>query len=182
MTKVVPIKINDYNFVDLSCFPKELENMWVHVQKIKNSLTISCIVSFYKNDDFLPGTVIESSYTYHRYPDAYAMYGLKTELGIYFGVRAYTSPRYRRRGWWKWLMFILRDVLYNNFEMMTEVSADRNKVLENIYKKALNMGNQVYNKYFNDGRMLFPEKEMPRDSGYPYIWYNHRIGGKIKEG
>lgn len=180
MTEVTPITVNGINLIDLSGFPDVLGNMWMHVHKINDSQTISCIVSFYKNDDFPAGTVIESPYIYHKYPDAYAMYALKSEGGVYFGIRAYTNPFYRRNGWWRWIVFMLRIVLYSNFGMINEVSTDRNSILENVYKKALKIGGQAYNKYFNDGRMKFPNKEMPRDSGYPYVWYNNRIAGKIE--
>jgi hypothetical protein len=177
MTNVVTNTVNEKKIPYLSSFPKELENVWVHVHKFENHPTLSLVVSLYKNDDFKKGTIIISPYFYHKYPDVYCVYTKDVDGETHIGTRAYTNPKYRGRGYWKWFILFLRSFLYNNLQMYTDVSPERNSFMEKAYKNVQKTINYEYDKYKNDGKMYTKEYQEPRDPCFPDIWYNHRIGG-----
>jgi GNAT superfamily N-acetyltransferase len=181
MTDVVTNIINEKKIPYLSSFPEELENVWVHVHKFENHPTLSLVVSLYKNDDFKRGTVIVSPYFYHKYPDVYCIYTKDIDGDTYIGARAYTNPKYRGRGYWKWFILFLRSFLYNNLQMYTDVSPERNSFLEKAYVSAHIIAKKTITKYFNDGKMFTRDGKEPRDPCFPDIWYNQRVGGKVEE-
>lgn len=171
---------NGVKLVNFNKFPEELGNMWISVHKFKNHGMLYAVVSMYQNDMYPPGTIIETPYMYNDYPDAYSVYVKKNEQGIFIGTRIYTNPKYRGNKWWKYLLGFLRDFLYTNFDMYTDVTPERTLAGEKIFKNAQKMLNQnTLNK--NDGRMYVEEILPPRDPCYPETWYNHRIGGRIDE-
>lgn len=180
MTEYTFKEVNGVKLVDFSNFPEELENMWMAIHKFNNHGTLSAIAYIYKNDKYPPGTIVETPYMYHEYPDAYSVYLKENEDGVFIGTRVYTNPKYRGRGWWKFLFGFLRDVLYTNFNMYTDSTEERTVAVEKMYQHAQKMLNQdAYNQ--NDGRFFVEEILPPRDPCYPEIWYNHRIGGKVNE-
>jgi hypothetical protein len=157
-------------------YPKELENTWLHVYKVKDHFDLSYIVSFYKNNDYPRGTVIVSPFLYHKYPDGYVIFDKQ-----YFSSRIYGNPMYRGRGWWKWVPIVLRTFFYSNMnKIFVDATPERSMAGERSYKKALPYLKQK-NPTINNGRMNLGEMEPPRDPTSPYIWYNNRVGGNREQ-
>lgn len=178
MTNVTPKFDGKVLTADLDKFPEELGNSWIIIHKFENHPFYSYMFCMYHNDDFPAGTIIVSPYFYHKYPDVYSLYAKKNKDNVYLGVRASVNPRHRGKGWWTWYAYLTRVIFWGNFKIVVDVTPDRNTKMENFYKKASKLFNHK-NKTENDGRIKSPDQEMPRDSSFPYTWYNQRIGGKI---
>lgn len=179
MTNIYPKFDGDILTADLDIFPSELGNSWIFIHEFgDNHPFYSYMFCLYHNDDFPAGTVVTSPYFYHRYPDIYSLYDKKNEDGIYYGVRASVNPRYRRQGWWTWYAYLTRIIFWGNLGIVVDVTPDRNKKMDNFYENAANTFNHK-EKIKNDGRVELPDTEMPRDVGFPYIWYNQRISERI---
>lgn len=180
MTNFVTKIDGDVITLELECFPVELENGWIFIHEFENHKLFSNLFSMYKNDDFTRGTIIVSPYIYHRYPDIYSLYTHKTQDDRYLGCRAQINPRYRGRKWWTWYAYMTRVIFWGNFKKHIDVVAERNTKMENFYQKGRKVFNQKW-QLENDGRNNYPDEDMARDLAYPYVWYNHRIGGKIEK-
>lgn len=180
MTNFIPKTEGNIVTADFECFPTELENGWIFIHEFKNNKLFSNLFSMYKGDDFPRGTVVVSPYIYHRYPDIYSLYEQPNAEGIILGSRGQINPRYRGRKWWTWYAYMTRVIFWGNFKKHIDVTPERNTKMETFYQKARKDFNQDW-QMENTGRNKYPDEEMPRDPIYPYIWYNHRVGGKIEE-
>lgn len=178
MTKFYPKVVDGVVTGDFECFPTELDNGWIFIHKFENHPMYSYLFSMYNNDDFPRGTVVVSPYIYHKYPDIYSLYAKETEDGKYLGERAQINPRYRGRKWWTWYGYMTRIIFWGTFQKHIDATSERNNKMETFYQKAIKAFDQTW-QLPNDGREKYPDEEMPRDPMFPYVWYNHRIGGKI---
>jgi hypothetical protein len=179
-TKVKFKKNNNVVTIDLDKFPEELENSWCFIHDFKNNHNMySYMFCLYNNDDFPKGTVIISPYFYHKYPDIYSLYSKPNEDKVMFATRVHVNPKHRGKQWMIWYAYITRDIFWNNFGFIADVTSDRNKKVESWYKRYTELSGQEM-KTQNNGRMNYPSEEMPRDPAYPYIWYNNRISEKVK--
>jgi len=177
MTKFYPKNDNGVRTADFESFPVELKNSWILIHKFKNNPHYSYLFSMYHNDDYPRGTVVVSPYIYHKYPDIYSLYNHPNDDGIYYGVRASVNPQYRGQGWWTWYGYMTRVIFWGTFGIHVDVTPDRNTKMEGFYQKATKgIGQELKTK--NNGRMYYPDEEMPRDPAFPHIWHNNRVGGK----
>jgi hypothetical protein len=180
MTKFYPKIDGEVFTADFECFPKELENGWIFIHEFQDHKLLSHLFSMYKSNDFLRGTVIVSPYFYHKYPDIYSLYTKKTKDGKYLGSRIQINPIHRGKKWLMWYAYMTRVIFWGTFKKHVDVVAERTAKIENFYSKATKSINQ--DQYLkNDGRKDFPDEEMGRDLAHPYVWYHHRIGGKIEK-
>jgi hypothetical protein len=171
-TSVSPYFVNnEISIPELSCYPWELEDSWIHVCKTNNKKS-PYIVSFYNNKDYERGTIIYSEFIYHKYPTSYVIFNEKN-----LAERIYTNPVYRGRGYWKWVPLVLRCFFYNNLnKIYLDATPERSMAGERAYKKAIHLLKQKH-IYINNGRMNIGEIDPPRDPAFPYVWYNQRIKG-----
>ena len=73
--------------------------------------------------------------------------------------------------------YMTRVIMWGTFGIHVDVTPDRNTKMESFYQKATKgIGQELKTK--NNGRMDYPDEEMPRDPAFPQIWHNNRIGGK----
>lgn len=175
MEKIIIDNIDMVNFNEV---PYPIDSLWFHLHKLNNNSTSSWVLSAYHSDDFPGGTIIKSPYIYHKFPDFYVTYSFPDEENVYLATRTSINPKYRGNGWIKPFILFIKTFLYNNFNILTDISTERNMAIERAYIAIHKMGKRLYKKYKNDGTMFGKMVEMPRDPCYPSIWYNHRIGGK----
>jgi hypothetical protein len=179
MTSFVAKDDNGVATADFECFPIELGDSWIFTHKFKSGGLHSFFISMYHNQDFPAGTVISSPYMYHKYPDVYSVYSRPNEDGIYYGERASINPIHRGKKWWTWYGYMTRVIMWGTFGIHVDVTPDRNTKMESFYQKATKgIGQELKTK--NNGRMNYPDEEMPRDPAFPYSWQNNRISKRIK--
>lgn len=163
-------------------YPPELENSWIIFHKIDDHHQYAYMLCMYKNSDLPTGTIVESPYYYHRYPDVHSTYNHKDKItGKNFGVTGWVNPKYRRRGFWFWYSVFVWTILWNNFNIRIDAGGDRDKKMENFYNKVTKTIKQD-SQTKNNGMKNFnlSDDQVQRDTSYPYTWYNHRIGGKVE--
>ena len=170
------VELDGISLVELSEYPSELGQSWIHASFINGSV-INLSVSLYKDNAYPNGTIIISEFVRNKYPDMYTLQ--KFEGSSFVSDRMYTSPIYRRLGYWKYLAGLLRSVFYTNFNLVIEGSVNRSPVANRFYKnisKILKHNNP--NSPVTNGRIIMNEQEPPRDPISPVIWYEQWIGGK----
>lgn len=180
MTKFIPKDDNGVATGDFECYPTELGNSWIFIHKLKDHKFYSYVLSMYKNDDLPRGTVIISPYFYHKYPHIHSLYLHPGKSGTIYGVSGWVHPKYRRRGQWLWYGLLTRILFWGNLKIFMDIGGDRDKKMEASTRKMKEIIKQQ-SMVPNDGRMHQNDDEMPRDVVYPYIWYNHRVGGLIEK-
>jgi hypothetical protein len=176
-------QIDDNKIIfDVKSYPEELGKFWTVVTKIEDHPLISYVASIYINDDFMPGTIIESSFFYHKYPDLHVVYDKDI-----FAIRIYTSPFHRGKKHWEYLALVLRNFFYSNLNIYTDISSDRTILAQNMYKTLRKNVIKDTDLTEEDDKTPYKirnnllEKEIPRDPCFPYTWYNHRMAEKINE-
>ena len=183
-TVITPILIDGHSMMDLSQYPTELGDSWIHSCFINSNL-IKISIGLYKNNKYPSGTIVFSEFTPNHYPDMYTIqapdqmdHSGELEKTIESN-RMYTNPIYRRRGYWKFLASVLRSVFYNNAGgILLEGTRNRSPITDKLYKtlsKIMNHKNP--NSPQSGGRINMPEQEPPRDPMLPIVWFGQRIGG-----
>lgn len=169
------VEIDGISLVELSEYPSELGQSWIHASFINGSV-INLSVSLYKDNMYPEGTIIVSEFIRNKYPDMYTLQ--KFEEDSFVSDRMYTNPIYRRLGYWKYLAGLLRSVFYTNFNLVIEGSKNRSPVADKFYKKISRvLSHNSPNSPIIGGRLFMNEQEPPRDPTSPVIWYEQRIGG-----
>lgn len=183
-TVITPIVVDGHSMMDLSQYPTELGDSWIHSCFVNSNL-IKISIGLYKNNKYPSGTIIFSEFTPNQYPDMYTIHAPdqidhsgKLEKTIESN-RMYTNPIYRRRGYWKFLCSVLLPVFYHNAGgIILEGTRNRSPITDKLYKKLSKMINHK-NQNFPQagGRIDMLEQEPPRDPMLPIVWFGQRIGG-----
>lgn len=154
-------------------FPKELDGFWVHVCVEPDHKDFTYIISIYKNNQYPTGTLIFSKYLPYAYPDMYVCIDSN-----YYTIRMYTSPLYRRRGYWVLFGVFFKSFFATQLNVHLEAPPDRSKLADRIYARARKLAGQTYSTpVLRGGRIDQDEMEPPRDPAFPLIWFGQRIGG-----
>jgi hypothetical protein len=171
-TIITPITIDGLAMADLSQYPTEFGDSWIHVCFL-NGDNLKILICLYKNNKYPNGTFVFSEYTPNDYPDMYTTIDL-----LYHSNRMYTNPIYRNRGYWKLLASLLRSVFYTHAQIVLEGTPNRSPIAHGIYKKVTKLVKHATpNTPFPGGRTFMPEQVPPRDPAFPVVWYGQRIGG-----
>jgi hypothetical protein len=169
------VEIDGISLVELSQYPSELGDSWIHASFINGSV-INLSISMYKDNTYPKGAIIVSEFVSNKYPDMYTLQ--KIEGASFVSDRMYTNPIYRRQGYWKYLAGLLRSVFYTNFNLVIEGSINRSQVADKFYKNISKvLKHNSPNSPIMSGRFFMNEQEPPRDPTSPVIWYEQRIGG-----
>jgi hypothetical protein len=169
------VELNGISLVELSEYPSELGQSWIHASFINGSV-IDLSISLYKDNAYPNGTIIVSEFVRNKYPDMYTLQ--KFEGSNFVSDRMYTNPVYRRLGYWKYLAGLLRSVFYTNFNLVIEGSTNRSPIANKFYKNISKvLKHNSPNSPVINGRILANEQEPPRDPISPIIWYEQRVGG-----
>jgi len=157
-------------------YPEKLNKYWIHITEFKKPNKIKYCVSFYKNNNFLPGTIIVSDYILNDYPDLY----LTIDRNL-LANRVYTNPELRPSGAWKWIGVLTRLFFYNNLEKQNvDVPSKRNLIADIAYNKTKTILKEKHIYKKNEIQKVLEIVEPARDFMYPDIWYNKRIKGVLK--
>lgn len=172
------VELDGISLVELSEYPPELGQSWIHASFIKTNV-IDLSISLYRDNTYPKGTIIVSEFVSNKYPDMYTLQ--KFEENNFVSDRMYTNPVYRRLGHWKYLAGLLRSVFYTNFNLVIEGSRNRSPVADKFYKNISRvLKHNSPNSPIMSGRIFMNEQEPPRDPTSPVIWYEQRIGGFIE--
>jgi len=165
-------KYNEYTIPVFSKFPEVFGDCWIQITKLNHEY-LKYVICFYFNDEYPTGTVIVSDYIRNDYGDIFITFFHNNESD-----RIYINPKFRKRRFIVPACCVIRSIFFKAFGVIIQGTRDAHETTWRAYTAFKDMLGEECPSWTPTSQSAIQTIDPPRNPVLPYIWYNHRIGGK----